>query len=53
MRNLIVGIDIGGTKIAGGLVNHKGRLLDSLTVPTQAEKATQPATLGFSASSSS
>jgi len=37
MPQLIVGIDIGGTKIAGGLVNQKGRLVKSLVVPTRAE----------------
>jgi glucokinase len=38
MRQLIVGIDIGGTKVAGGLVTHKGRVVKSLIVPTRAEK---------------
>jgi len=38
MRKLIVGIDIGGTKVAGGLVNLKGRLVKSLIVPTRAEE---------------
>ncbi len=37
MRQLIVGIDIGGTKIAGGLVTSRGRLVKSLVVPTLAE----------------
>jgi len=37
MGQLIAGIDIGGTKIAGGLVNQKGRLVgQTLTVPTRA-----------------
>ncbi len=40
----IMGIDIGGTKIAGGLVTSKGRLLKSVVVPTLADK-------GFKASS--
>lgn len=35
-QQLIVGIDIGGTKVAGGLVSQKGRLVKSLTVPTEA-----------------
>jgi glucokinase len=35
---LTVGIDIGGTKIAGGLVTQKGRLTKSLMVPTLAAK---------------
>lgn len=38
MRQLIVGIDIGGTKVAGGLVSQKGRLVDSLIVPTRAKE---------------
>jgi glucokinase len=38
-----VGIDVGGTKVAGGLVNLKGRLLKSEVVPTRAEE-------GFAAS---
>lgn len=38
MRKLIVGIDIGGTKVAGGLVNQRGRLLFSRRVPTRAER---------------
>jgi glucokinase len=38
MRKLIVGIDVGGTKVAGGLVNLKGRLLKSMVVPTRAEE---------------
>jgi glucokinase len=36
MQPLIVGIDVGGTKVAGGLVTPKGRLVSSLTVPTRA-----------------
>ena len=38
MPKLIVGIDVGGTKVAGGLVNLKGRLVRSLVVPTRAEE---------------
>ncbi len=39
MGQLIAGIDIGGTKIAGGLVNQKGRLVgDTLMVPTRASE---------------
>ncbi len=37
MRQLIVGIDIGGTKVAGGLVSPEGRLVKSLIEPTRAE----------------
>ncbi len=33
-----IGIDIGGTKIAGGLVDCRGRLGDAVTAPTLAEK---------------
>jgi glucokinase len=38
MQKLIIGIDVGGTKVAGGLVNQKGRLIESQVVPTHAEK---------------
>jgi glucokinase len=38
MGKLIIGIDVGGTKVAGGLVNQKGRLVESQIVPTHAEK---------------
>jgi glucokinase len=38
MPKLIVGIDVGGTKVAGGLVTLKGQLAKSLVVPTYAEK---------------
>jgi glucokinase len=38
MAKLIVGIDVGGTKVAGGLVTLKGQLVRSLVVPTRAEK---------------
>jgi glucokinase len=43
MKPLIIGIDVGGTKVAGGLVNQKGKLIASHTVPTRAAK-------GFTAS---
>lgn len=36
MRDLTIGIDVGGTKIAGGLVTQRGRLLTSKVVPTLA-----------------
>jgi glucokinase len=36
MAQLIIGIDVGGTKVAGGLVNRKGRLLKAIDVPTRA-----------------
>jgi glucokinase len=38
MPKLIVGVDVGGTKVAGGLVTLKGRLTKTLVVPTYAEK---------------
>ncbi len=38
MGKLIIGIDVGGTKVAGGLVTFKGRLVESQVVPTYAEK---------------
>ncbi len=36
MRKLIMGIDIGGTKVAGGLMTAQGRLVKSLIRPTHA-----------------
>jgi len=36
VQPLIIGIDVGGTKIAGGLVTPKGRLVSSVTVPSHA-----------------
>ncbi|MFZ0963844.1 MAG: ROK family protein [Terriglobia bacterium] len=38
MGRLIIGIDVGGTKVAGGLVTEKGRLVESQVVPTHADK---------------
>jgi glucokinase len=38
MGQLIIGIDVGGTKVAGGLVTLKGRLMESQVIPTYAEK---------------
>jgi glucokinase len=38
MGQLIIGIDVGGTKVAGGLVTQKGRLVESHVVPTHADK---------------
>lgn len=38
MRKLIVGIDVGGTKVAGGLVTPQGRLAKSAVVPTRAQE---------------
>ena len=38
MGQLIIGIDVGGTKVAGGLVDQKGRLVESQIVPTYADK---------------
>jgi glucokinase len=38
MGKLIIGVDVGGTKVAGGLVTQKGRLVESRIVPTQADK---------------
>lgn len=38
MRQLIIGIDIGGTKVAGGVVTQQGRLVKSSIVPTLADQ---------------
>jgi len=38
MRQYIIGVDVGGTKVAGGLVDLKARLVKSVVVPTLAEK---------------
>jgi glucokinase len=38
MDKLIVGIDVGGTKVAGGLVDKKGRLDKTVTLPTKANE---------------
>ncbi len=37
MDKTIIGIDVGGTKVAGGLVDKKGRLDKTLTLPTKAD----------------
>jgi len=38
MRQFIIGIDVGGTKVAGGLVTRKGKLSQVQVVPTRADK---------------
>ena len=38
MRKAIIGIDIGGTKVAGGLVTPGGRLVKCSVVPTRASE---------------
>ncbi|MBI4166735.1 MAG: ROK family protein [Acidobacteria bacterium] len=38
MPQYIIGIDVGGTKVAGGLVDLTARLVKSAVVPTRAEK---------------
>jgi len=38
MRQYIIGVDVGGTKVAGGLVDLRARLVKSVVVPTLAEK---------------
>ena len=37
MKKSIIGVDIGGTKIATGLINHNGELEQSVVVPTLAD----------------
>lgn len=34
----VVGVDVGGTKIATGLMNTNGKIIDQTIVPTEAEK---------------
>lgn len=38
-KSKIIGIDIGGTKISGGLLEQSGELLKVVTVPTMADKS--------------
>lgn len=38
MDKMIIGIDVGGTKVAGGLVDRKGRLDKTVTLPTKANE---------------
>ncbi|MGH9430127.1 MAG: ROK family protein [Terriglobia bacterium] len=38
MKKLIVGIDIGGTKVAGGLLDRKGKVAKTIIVPTRADE---------------
>ena len=42
---LTIGVDIGGTKVAGGVVDHKGRILEQhrVTTPARDAKATTDA----------
>ena len=36
-----IGIDLGGTNIAAGLVNEKGEIVKKLSVPTNADRAAE------------
>jgi glucokinase len=38
MKNLIIGVDLGGTKICTAIADKKGRIILSETVPTEAKK---------------
>ncbi|TAM84150.1 MAG: ROK family protein [Acidobacteria bacterium] len=38
MDKMIIGVDVGGTKVAGGLVDRKGRLDKAITLPTKANE---------------
>ena len=38
MKRYIIGIDLGGTKIAAALADTKGKILNKITIPTQAKK---------------
>ena len=33
-----IGIDLGGTNIAGGLVDENGKILKKISVPTEVER---------------
>ena len=41
MKKLIAGIDIGGTKVAGGLLDQKGNLVKATILPTKADEGFQ------------
>jgi glucokinase len=43
--NLAIGVDIGGTKIAAGLVSEAGDILDSVAEPTPGDATKIPATV--------
>jgi len=36
---MYIGIDLGGTNIAGGVVDENGKILKKLSVPTRAERS--------------
>ena len=38
MKKYVIGVDIGGTKIATGIVDKKGYLVEKVVLPTLAEK---------------
>jgi glucokinase len=38
MAKYVIGIDVGGTKVAGGLMDRKARLVKAAIVPTKADK---------------
>ena len=38
MKKYIIGIDIGGTKVASGIIDTSGKLIKSVVLPTLAEK---------------
>lgn len=40
MRELVVGVDLGGTKILSGLVTREGRILKKIKQPTHSERGT-------------
>jgi glucokinase len=42
-RSYAIGVDIGGTKIAVGLVDSEGNLIDSTILPTESEKGVSDA----------
>ncbi|MDD3088760.1 MAG: ROK family protein [Candidatus Omnitrophica bacterium] len=38
MRNYVIGVDIGGTKIASGIISRRGKLVKKVVLPTLAQE---------------
>jgi glucokinase len=41
-KSFTIGLDLGGTKVAAGLVDHKGALLDHIKVPVEMGRESSP-----------